>query len=183
MLFRIPGSTGRKSTFVLFVGFKGREVNRLVPHYKTVAAQLKRQPLMQAGPWLAKQLVGRTCLLRSFSKSPKSGYTITEISMLLLEAIRNNLCRTAGIQGTRGLAEVLALFFALVHSQQQPTAVFSPAHINTCGGNEKISTMCLETVRCYLLARMLPSLSPRSHTFPSTFLCMVLNRKISTQSE
>lgn len=182
MLFRISGSTGRKSTFVLFVGFKGREANRLVPHYKTVEAQLKQQPLIQAGPWLAEQAVGRTRLLRSFSKSPKSGYTITEISMLLLEAIRNNLCRTAGIQGTRGLAEVLALFFAPVHSQQQPTAVLSPARINTCGGNEKISTMCLETTRCYLLARMLPPLSPRSHTFSSTFLCMVLNRKISTHS-
>jgi len=159
-------------------------VNRIVPHYKTAEAQLKQQPLMQAGPWLAKQVVGRTRLLRSFSKSTKSGYTITEINMLLLEAIRNNLCRTAGIQGTRGLAEVLlALFFAPVHSQQQLTAVLSPARINTCGGNEKISTMCLETTRCYLHARNLPALSPRSPIFPSTFLCTVLNTKISTQSE
>ena len=124
-------STGRKSTFVLFVGFKGREVNRIVSHYKTAEAQLKQQPLRQAGrqagPWLAKQVVGRTRLLRSFSKSPKSGYTITEINMLLLGAIRNNLCRIARIRGTRGLAEVLALFFAPVHSQQQPTAVLSPS--------------------------------------------------------
>jgi len=182
MLFRISESTGRKSTFVLFVGFKDREVNRIVPQYKTAEAQLKQQPLMQTGPWLLKQVVGRTRLLRSFSKSPKSSYTITEINMLLLEAIRNNLCRTAGIQGTRGLAEVLAIFFAPVYSQQQPTAVLSPARINTCGGNEKISTTCLETTRCYLLARMLPALSPRS-PIPSTFLYMVPKRKISTQSE
>ena len=103
--------------------------------------------------------------------------------MLLLEAIRNSLCRTAGIQGTHGLPEVLALFFAPVHSQQQTTAVLSPARINTCGGNEKISTMCLETTRCYHLATMLPPLSPPSPKFPSTFLCMLLNGKISTQSE
>ena len=133
-------------------------MHRPVPHYKAVEAQLKQQPLMQAGPWLAKQVVGRTCLLRSFSKSPKTVYTITEISMLLLEAVRNNLCRTAGIQRTRGLAEVLTLFFATIHSEQQPTAVLSPARINVCGGNENISTMCPETTRYYLLARMLPPL-------------------------
>jgi hypothetical protein len=163
MLFRLSGSIGRKSTFVLFVGFKATEVNRLVPQFKTAEAQLKQQPLIQAGPWLAKQVVGLTRLLCSFSKSPKSGYTITEINMLFFEAIRNNLCRTAGIQGTRGLAEVLALFFAPVHSQQQPTSVLPPTRINTCSDNQNISTVCLETTRCYLLARMLPPLSPRSH--------------------
>lgn len=157
-------------------------MNRIVPHYKTAEAQLKQQPLMQAGPWLAKQVVGRTRLLRSFSKSPKSGYTITEINMLLLEAIKKNLCRTAGIQGTRGLAEPCIILRAC----SKPTATYccpSPARINTCGGNEKISTMCLETTRCYLLARILPALSPRSPIFSSTFLCTVLNTKISTQSE
>jgi hypothetical protein len=164
--FRISVSTGQKTTFVLFVGFKGRAVSRLVPHHKNVKAQLKQQPLMQAGPWLAKQVVGKKRPLRSFSKSPKSGYAITKINMLLLQAIRNNLCLTAGIQGTRGLAEELALFFAPVHSQQQPTAVLPSACIYTCGDNENILTMCLETTRCCLLARMMPPLSPHSHHIP-----------------
>jgi len=63
MLFLISGSTGRKSTFVLFVVSKGREVNRLVPHYKTAEAQLKTATVNAGRPVAGETSSGADALV------------------------------------------------------------------------------------------------------------------------